>query len=30
MVPSRLIGRQLRVQLYADHLVLEYRGERVA
>lgn len=30
MVPSRLIGRRLRVRLYADQVELEYRGELVA
>jgi transposase len=29
MVPSRLIGRRLRVRLYADQVELEYRGECV-
>lgn len=30
MVPSRLIGRRLRVRLHADIVELEYRGARVA
>lgn len=30
MVPSRLIGRQLRVRLHADIVELEYRGAQVA